>query len=188
MKILMLDIETAPNTAYVWGLFKQNIAPGNLTESSYILCWSAKWVHKSTVYGDSCQNPKNYKRMMMGLHKLLDEADTVVHYYGSKFDIPTVNKEFVKLCIPPPSPYKQVDLKLVVGRVFRFESNKLDYIAEKLGFGKKMKTTFQLWIDCMNGDRKAWSYMKKYNRHDVVLLEKVYKRLTPWIAKPLGWR
>jgi len=25
MKILILDIETAPNTAYIWGMFKENI-------------------------------------------------------------------------------------------------------------------------------------------------------------------
>ena len=28
MKILLLDIKTAPNTVYTWGLFKQNIGNG----------------------------------------------------------------------------------------------------------------------------------------------------------------
>lgn len=121
--------------------------------------------------------------MLRQIHALLDEADIVVHYYGSKFDIPTLNKEFVKHEMAPPSPYRQIDLKLVVQRAFRFESNKLDYVASALGFGKKIKTDFQLWIGCMNGDKKCWADMESYNRHDVVLLEKVYVRLLPWIEK-----
>jgi DNA polymerase elongation subunit (family B) len=182
-RILLLDIETAPNVAYVWGLFDQNIAHGQLEESSYVLCWSAKWLGDEALDFASCQSRKNYVPMLKKIHGLLSEADIVVHYYGSKFDIPVLNKEFVKCGIMPPSPYKQIDLKLVAARAFKFESNKLDYIAESLGFGKKIKTDFQLWVDCMKGHATAWKNMEAYNRHDVRLLEKVYDRLLPWIER-----
>lgn len=43
MKILMLDIEVSPNTAHVWGLWQQNVSINQLMESSYTLCWAAKW-------------------------------------------------------------------------------------------------------------------------------------------------
>jgi hypothetical protein len=33
----------------------------------------------------------------------------------------------------------------------------------------------------MNGEKKSWVIMKKYNIQDVVLLEKVYNKLKPWI-------
>lgn len=33
----------------------------------------------------------------------------------------------------------------------------------------------------MAGDAEAWKMMEEYNRMDVVLLEKVYDRLRPWI-------
>ncbi len=33
----------------------------------------------------------------------------------------------------------------------------------------------------MNKDPAAWKVMEKYNKQDVLLLEKVYDRLLPWI-------
>ena len=34
----------------------------------------------------------------------------------------------------------------------------------------------------MNGDRKGWNKMLKYNKQDVILLEKIYKRFLAWIT------
>ena len=181
LRVLLLDIETAPNTAYVWGLFDQNISHEHLVESSYILCWSAKWLGEPELAFASCQK-SSHKKMLKGIHKLLDEADVVVHYYGSKFDIPVLNREFVKHGFLPPSPYKQVDLKLTAAKMFRFESNKLDYVAGALDLGHKIKHAgFRLWVDCMDGKAEAWAKMEEYNRGDVTLLEKLYYRLLPWI-------
>lgn len=183
LKTLLLDIETAPNTAYVWGLWDQNIAHDQLVESSYILCWSAKWLDGALIQFASCQKTSR-KKMLRQVHGLLDEADVVVHYYGSKFDIPVLNREFVKHGFTPPSPYKQVDLKVEVARAFRFESNKLDYVSGSLDIGNKIKHDgFELWVNCMNGDPAAWKKMEEYNRHDVVLLEKLYRRIQPWLTR-----
>jgi DNA polymerase elongation subunit (family B) len=181
LKVLLLDIETAPNKAYVWGLFDQNIAHEHLEESSYILCWSAKWLGEEGLAFASCQKGSQ-KKMLKGIWKLLDEADVVVHYYGSKFDIPVLNREFAKHGFLPPAPYKQVDLKLVCAKVFKFESNKLDYVAQALSLGHKVKHAgFKLWVGCMEGDQESWAKMEEYNRGDVTLLEKLYRRLLPWI-------
>ena len=77
------------------------------------------------------------KTMPKGIHGLLNDADAVVHYNGTKFDIPTLNKEFLLHSFNPPSPYKQIDLLRVVRSNFRFPSNKLDYVAQRLNLGKK---------------------------------------------------
>ena len=180
MKILLLDIETSPNTAYVWGLWKQNISLSALQESSTVLCWAAKWLGEKEVMFDSVYQSKPEK-MLKRIHALISEADAVVHYNGTKFDMPTLNKEFLLHGMEPPAPYKQIDLLRTMRSQFRFPSNKLDYVADKLGFGNKHETSFQLWIDCMNNDPKAWKQMERYNKHDVILLEKVYKRVLPWI-------
>lgn len=180
MKILLLDIETAPNTAYVWGLFKENIPLVRLLESSYVMCWSAKWYGENVTYFSSVYHT-TMKKMLQGIHDLLSEADAVVHFNGSSFDIPTLNKEFVLHGFKPPSPYKEIDLLQVAKRRFRFTSNKLDFIAQALKLGKKHETTFELWVNCMNKDHEAWKKMEAYNRQDVLLLEKVYDRFKPWI-------
>jgi DNA polymerase elongation subunit (family B) len=186
VKILLLDIETAPNLATVWGLFKQNIAPNQLLESSYTLCWAAKWYGEKSVLYDSVYQ-SSPKRMLKGIHRLLEEADVLVHYNGTKFDIPTLNKEFLLHGFKPPAPSKNVDLLQTARRAFRFPSNRLDYVANALGLGQKHKTTHELWLKCMDKDPEAWKQMESYNRQDVLLLEKVYDKFKPWIKSHPSW-
>ena len=185
-QILILDIETAPNKAYVWGLWKQNVSISQLENSGYVLCWAAKWMGVNEIHFRSLYDGPS-KAMLQTAWNLLDEADIVIHYNGLKFDIPILNREFVKAKMPPPSPYKQVDLLQVAKRTFRFESNKLDYVVQQLGIGAKMQHEgFELWIKCMDklhpGYAKAWVKMERYNKRDVKLSEKLYKRLRPWIT------
>ena len=181
LKILLLDIELSPNTAHVWGLWQQNVSINQLMESSYVLCYAAKWLGQKDVLFDSVHQSRP-KTMLKGIHALLNDADAVVHYNGTKFDIPTLNKEFLLHSFNPPSPYKQIDLLRVVRSNFRFPSNKLDYVAQRLGLGKKHEHEgHELWVKCMNGDKDAWKRMEKYNIQDVVLLESLYGTLLPWI-------
>ena len=181
MKILLLDIETSPNTAHVWGLWQQNVSINQLMESSYVLCYAAKWLNSDEMLFDSVHQSKP-KAMLKGIHGLLNEADAVVHYNGTKFDIPTLNKEFLLHRYAPPSPYKQIDLLRVVRSQFRFPSNKLDYVAQRLGLGQKhAHEGHELWVKCMNGDKDAWKRMADYNIQDVILLEDLYNTLLPWI-------
>jgi uncharacterized protein YprB with RNaseH-like and TPR domain/predicted RNA-binding Zn-ribbon protein involved in translation (DUF1610 family) len=181
MNILLLDIETTPITAYTWGLWQQNINLNQIIESSQMLCYAAKWHGKKTMYFDSIFNSSK-NEMLKGLHKLLDSADVIVHYNGSSFDIPVINKEFIQSNLLPPSPYKQVDLLKTVRSQFRFPSNKLDYVSQTLGLGNKVSHEgFDLWVKCMEKDPSAWKRMEKYNKQDVNLLEKLYIHLLPWI-------
>lgn len=122
------------------------------------------------------------KKMLTGIHKLIDQADVIITYNGARFDLPILNKEFLLHEMPPPAPYKQVDLLKVARNRFRFVSNKLDFVSQALGVGKKTAHAgFQLWVDCMNKVPAAWKKMEEYNKQDVVLLEKVYRKMLPWI-------
>ena len=191
MKILLLDIETAPNKAYVWGLFDQNIALNQLDASSYILCWSAKWLGEEAITFRKVQRrtqQREMRSMLLGMRALLNEADVVIHFNGSKFDIPTLQKEMLRLRIAPPAPFKQIDLYLVARKTFRFESNKLEYLLKVLDLSTKVKHEgFGLWVKCMDGDPEAWKTMEAYNRGDVVGLEELYLLIRPWIEKHPNW-
>lgn len=182
-KILFLDIETAPNVAFIWGLFDQHISHDQLEESSYILCWSAKWYGRPKIHFSSAEKRSSVE-VLKPIHALLDKADIVIHFNGKKFDVPVLNREFIKHGLTPPSPYKQIDLYQVVRRTFRFESNKLAYITQALGLqGKMHHEGFKLWVGCMKGDRASWKKMGEYNRNDVVIMEPLYERLRPWINR-----
>jgi len=182
VKILHLDIETAPNRTYTWGLFNQNIGINQIEEPGYTLCFAAKWHGKSGIIFESIHSEKRKGDMVRAIHKLLEEADAVVHYNGTKFDIPTLNKEFLIHGLEAPAPYREIDLIKVVRSRFRFTSNKLDYVSRvlKLG-GKTPHKGMELWKECMAGNDAAWKTMKQYNIQDVRLLERLYKKLLPWI-------
>lgn len=181
MKILILDIETAPNLAHVWKIWDENIPLDRLLESGYILCWSAKWAGEKDVFTGS-RNKTSAKSMLKQMHQMLDEADAVVHYNGKRFDIPWLNREFILHGFLPPSPYKQIDLLETVKCQFKFPSNKLEYIAKALKAGEKFKHSgYGIWIGCMNGVQEAWEEMIEYNREDVLITESVYQKLLPWI-------
>lgn len=181
IKLLFLDVELAPNLATVWGIFNQNIGINQLLNTSRVMCYAAKWYGEKKVIFDS-EDQSDHSAMIEGLHEILSEADIVCHYNGNRFDMPVINREFLLKGMPPPDPYKNLDLLRVVKHNFRFTSNKLDHIANELGLGGKVAHTgHQLWLDCMDGDSKAWKLMEKYNRQDVILLDKLYDKLLPWM-------
>lgn len=181
MKILHLDIETAPNIAHVWGLWQQNVALNQLMVSGSILCWAAKWDGEPEIFFDSVHQ-STPKKMLRGIHRLLNEADAVVTYNGVSFDMPTLNGEFAEHGMAPPAPYENIDLLLAVRKRFRFPSYKLEYVAGRLGVGSKVKHEgHPLWVRCMAGDEAAWRKMERYNKGDVRLQERLYHRILAWI-------
>ncbi len=120
--------------------------------------------------------------MLTKIWNLLHEADLVFHFNGTSFDIPWLNAEFLRHCLPPYSPIKQLDLCTVSKKLLYLPSHKLEFLVDYFGIGQKMKHQgFPLWAACMDHDPKAWKAMREYNEKDVTLLESWYNRLQPWI-------
>lgn len=182
MKILFMDIESKPHTAYVWGLFDQNISTNQIIDTGGVMCFSYMWGGEEDVHFCS-EWEDGHKQMIEKMHFLLDEADAVVTYNGDKFDLPMVKKEFVTYNILPPSPCKSIDLYKIVRKSFKFASNKLDHVCDMLDLGRKVQHGgMQLWIDCMAGVKEAQEIMKEYNLQDVAIMYKLYKRILPYIT------
>ena len=57
-KILLLDIETSPNVAYVWGKWEQNVI--DYVKEWNIICFSAKWLDGKHITKSSADY-KGYK-------------------------------------------------------------------------------------------------------------------------------
>ena len=181
LRLLVIDIETAPNIAHVWGLYNQNIGINQIVEPGRILGYAYKWVGEKGVHWVDEQD--GHQAMIAKAHELLSEADVAIHFNGTKFDIPHFNREFLLAGLTPPKPFKQIDLLRTVRKQFRFASGKLDYVSQQLGLGAKVKHEgHALWVACMNGDAKAWARMGKYARQDVALTEKLFHVLLPWLT------
>jgi uncharacterized protein YprB with RNaseH-like and TPR domain len=180
MKILLLDIETTPMQVYAWGLWDQNISIDQIIKTTEMLCFGARWLGTKKVIFKSVHHDGK-KAMLEELHRLMEEADLLVGWNSAAFDHKHINREFLEAGMMPPSPVKDLDLMSITKANFLFPSNKLDYVAQKLGVGAKVKHSgFSLWIKCMDGDSKAWAEMKKYQIQDVNLLADLYDILSPW--------
>src|ERR1700756_2405794 len=93
VRILIYDIETAPNLAWVWGLWQQNIGAksGQLVKSTEMLCFGYRW------YGEPGP-PKvvRGKGMVETAWEVLDEADVVVGWNNKAFDDRHMRREIVE--------------------------------------------------------------------------------------------
>lgn len=191
MKILFLDIETAPIQADVWKLWDNNVGLNQIILDWYILSWAAGWMGSDKVlYADQRAAPvlEDDSEILRKLWVLLDQADIVVAHNGDRFDVPKINARFIKAGLPPPSPYRTIDTLKIAKAKFKFTSNRLAYLAEFLGTEVKKLEHHNfpghvLWTEVRKGNLKAWREMKDYNVADVATLKGVYHKLAPWDAK-----
>jgi hypothetical protein len=184
-KVLILDIETAPISAYVWGIWNQNVHLPQIKSDWFCLTWAAKWLFEDKVYSAKLKPEEvanqDDKRIIEGIWKLLNEADIVIAHNAVKFDIPKLNSRFILNGLHPPLPYQIIDTLVHIRRQFGFTSNKLDYVNKLLNLERKKETSFELWDNCMKGDKKALKEMEDYNVQDVRILEETYLQIRPWI-------
>ena len=187
VKILFIDIETAPETAYIWKRFKETVGQTQVKEPGYLLCMAWAWMDEDVqnvqIYNTRawCRGDKhNDFNIVKKAHELLCEADMVVGHNIKSFDLATLNARFVFYGLPPPTPYKTCDTIEILKKRFRLPSNSLESASHYFGIKAKDKQPFTLWRNCLNGDANAWSIMITYCMHDVTVVRELYKKLMPW--------
>lgn len=197
-KVLVLDIETSPIVAHVWGMRDQNIAPNQIVQDSFIIAWAAKWYedkygrvygpHNRLIYMDQRRRgvPKRNERFLMeDLWKLINEADIILGQNSNAFDVKKINTGFLDTDLPKPSEFNKTDVYLVNKKHFSHSSNKLEFITKKycVKYKKLNHGKFpgqELWTAIMKGDMKAWKEMEIYNKHDVLATEEYYALIQGW--------
>lgn len=184
-KVLFFDLETAPCLGWTWGMYEQNVI--DLKHSWFILSMAYKWRGDSRVKTKALPDYERKDReddsgLVKDLWSLFDKADVVVAHNGDKFDIKKANARFIKHELTPPSPYKKIDTLKMARRNFAFVSNRLDDLSAYLKIGRKLPHKgWAMWKSCLeDNDPAAWRMMRRYNAHDVHLLEAVHDRLAPW--------
>lgn len=180
-KMLVLDIETRPALSYHWGLFKVNIGIEQIKEPDGILCFAAKWVGKPEVFAFSDWE-HGQKAMLTAARDLITEADALITKNGERFDLPWLMREFLKHDIAPPPPTTHIDLEKTARKNMRFLSNKLDWIVQYLGVGKKVDHEgFKLWRKVMDGNPIAQRKMIRYCKGDVRVTDRLYHKMRAFI-------
>lgn len=176
---LVFDIETSPNIGFFWSAgYKLNIDYSNIIKERAIMCICYKWEGEKKVYSLQWDANQDDKVMLEEFLEIANEADELIGHNGDKFDLSWIRTRCLYHGIPMFPKYSTIDTLKISRAKFRFNSNKLDYIAKYLGIGAKIKTTFSLWRDIvLEKDEKAMKAMIKYCKGDVVILEQVYNKL-----------
>jgi hypothetical protein len=189
-RVLIFDLETSPNIAYTWGKYDQDVI--EFIQERMIISMAWKFLGEKKVQSISIPDFYGYKKqvvlknrkLIQKIHKLFMMADVLVAQNGDNFDVKMANSEFVQYGLKPPPNHKTVDTLKIAKKKFRFNSNKLDHMAKRLGIGGKVETGgFKLWEGCLAGNKSAWAKMIRYNKRDVAILEKLYIKFAPWAGQ-----
>jgi len=182
LKVLVYDIETSYNIVKSWRVgYQLNINPSDILHERAIICVSYKWVGEDQIYNLTWDKNQCDKFLLEQFIEVMNEADLLVAHNGDRFDLKWIKTRAIKHGLDMLIDYPQFDTLKVAKKKFLFNSNKLDYISEFLGFGNKIKTDMSLWDKIiLHKDNEAMIKMVEYCDMDVELLEKVYNKLVYW--------
>lgn len=187
-RILLIDFESFPNLGYTWRKYDQNVI--DFKQEYCMATFAGKWLGEGKIFAKGLPDYRGYRagsyddsKLVLEVRDLLDEADIVIAHNGDTFDVKLANARFLYNGLTPPSPFKTIDTKKLAKSIGLFNSHKLDDLGRYFGLGRKIDTTFNLWLDCIAGSKPAWRKMIRYNKHDIRLLELVYFKLRPYMKK-----
>lgn len=187
VRIIYYDLENTAMVARTWTLYPDNISHDDIIADKTVISWSAQVRGHNRVLSD-VQTPteavnRDDTRIITSLHRLLSTADIIVGHNIDRHDTPILRTRALLHRLSPLPPVRSIDTLKIARRDFKFESNKLDYLARKLLGESKLPTNAQLWRDCEAGDPQALARMHRYNKHDTRIGFKVFEALLPHSAR-----
>jgi DNA polymerase elongation subunit (family B) len=176
---LFFDIETSPNIGFFWEAgWKKQIDYSNIIHERKVICICYKWEEEKETHFLTWDRKQCDRAMLQKFVGVANTATELVGHNGDKFDLAWIRTRCLFHKIDMFPTYTTFDTLKISRSKFKFNSNRLNYIAQYLGIGGKIKTDFNLWKDIvLNKDQKAMDKMVKYCQKDVVLLEKVFSRI-----------
>lgn len=183
IKRLFFDIETSPNVVYSWRIgYNLTLTPDNIIDERKIICISYKWENSDKIYSLKWDENQCDKQMLIDFIQQANQADELIAHNGDRFDIKWIRTRCIFHRIPMFPQYKTLDTLKKAKNGFNFNSNKLDYIAQFLGVGAKVKHSgFDMWKKVMKNDPEAMDEMVNYCEGDIIVLEDVYFTMQNYI-------
>ena len=178
-KRLFYDIETSYNIVKSWRVgYNLSITPEDIIHERAIITIAYKWEEDEEVtvltWNKGCD-----KDLVKQFVDIMAEADELVGHNVDRFDTKFIMGRALKHGISVLPKYQSTDTLKLAKKHFMLNSNKLDYIAQYLGIGHKVRHRgMEMWDDIiLRNDPKALEEMCEYNVHDVFLTEQVYHKL-----------
>lgn len=188
--VLYIDLEVSKSLVYNYGLKvpSKYMNFDNLAQEYYIICWSASYLNSDTVWSE-CVTPAEArkwsdKRILKRLRDLMDSADIIAGHNVDGYDMKRANTRFLLNGLPPVIGKKTHDTLKIARQKFAFESNRLDYISQRLGFRAKDDITNDDWLKIVKtGDKATLAKVNKYCAGDVKNGKDIMQTLVKWSGK-----
>lgn len=188
--ILYFDLEVSKSKFYSYGTRVPStyLNIDDLIAEYYIIAWSASYVGKDKVYS-GCVTPEqarmwNDGEILKPLRDLMDSADILAGHNVDRYDVKRVNTRLLLNGMEPVTGKKTYDTLKIARAKFAFESNKLDYISQRLGFRPKDDIRNSDWLKIVdNGDEATLKKVARYCRGDVVNGKGILERLMRYSGK-----
>lgn len=193
LRIILWDIETLPDMKQVMKVFPSlGDYPGLTLKATInsIICVGWK------VYGDgpvTCINAWDYKKrwasninddyaVVRAAYNVLKTADVVVTHNGKRFDWKFLQTRLLHHGFPPLPNIIHIDTCAEAKKHLLSFNNRLNTLGRFFTNSEKLKHGgWDLWVDVMDKKPSALRLMSKYCCQDVLLLEKIFKKIKPLI-------
>ena len=187
-RVLIYDIETAPNLGYTWGKRDQNVI--EFKDHWHMLSVAWKWLGEKETHVLTlldfpeayAADPNNDIALAISLHTPIQRGRHHRHTQrrhfrqaeGADQDASPCHSAAVAVQGDRHAEGRSQAVCLHVEPARR--SMQVPQPATQGGCGG-----FATWLGCLNGDADSWRKMAAYNVQDVKVTEKLYLRLLPWI-------
>lgn len=179
--ICLIDLEISPAKGYFYPpLYETNILKP--LDRQHLLSFAWQEFGSDTIHFEGV-NTQSEKDLTQKLWNVLDKYPIIIAHNSDQFDIKMAKTFFILYKMKMPSPFKTVDTLKVARKHFKFAGNSLDQLADHFNLDNKIPHDKEMFIKCHENhhDKKAFKLLKKYNKKDVEILNKIYLRLRPYI-------
>ena len=123
----------------------------------------------------------------------LEQADFVVTYYGTRFDIPYLNTRLLMRGERPINKLRHIDLYFVARYKLRLNRNRLANVenafAPEGALPQKTAILPGVWRKALQGDEGALAYIADHCQRDVAILEDAFVKLRGFVnLSATRWR
>lgn len=192
-KILIFDIETLPIMREMLKNYPRfSDYPGLTMKASVtsIICVGHKWLDDKQTNCISAwdfkgrwkKNVSDDLAVCKAAHKVLSQADVVITHNGKRFDWKHLQTRFMANGLRPLHEIPHIDTVLLARRNLLVFNNKLGTLGKFLvNDDKRDNGGWELWEKVFYRDPEACKEMVAYCKQDVNLLEKIFKKLLPFV-------
>ena len=188
--ILYVDTEISKSLYFNYGakVPSKYLRIDDIVHEYYMICWSASYIGQDKVFSD-CVSPTEArkwsdKKILKKLRDLMASADIIAGHNIDAYDMKRINTRLLLNGLEPVQGKKTLDTLKIARQKFTFESNKLDYISQRLGFRPKDDITNADWLNIVKtGDGETLRKVDIYCQGDVVNGKDVLGVLSKYAGK-----